>query len=123
MQLLNLVVALALQATPRLELVDHLAEILAVIVAELLAHLPHPAGHALRVVLVEVAERAGIAQAVEPTLLGADEREARHEPGERAAPAVLAYGLDHLTRPQREHRNLLPARRTAILINRHSDEL
>src|SRR5262249_48364767 len=64
------------------ELVDHLVEGLARTLPELLAHLPHPAGHALRVVLVDVTERTRITEVVEPALLGADECKTRHQPSE-----------------------------------------
>src|SRR2546426_498661 len=77
-------VPLALLARPfaGLELVDHLVEVLAGVLAELLSHLAHPARHALGIVLVETVERGRIGQVVEPALLGADHREARHEAGE-----------------------------------------
>src|SRR5262245_22694849 len=62
-----------------LELVDHLAEILAHVVAELVPHLAHPARHALGIALVHVAERRVAREVVEPVVLRSHHRKARHE--------------------------------------------
>ena len=80
-----------------LELVDHLVEVLAGVVAQLLAHLAHPARDALRVVLVEAAsgvvgERRRSGASSERTIAKRDIRR-----DEIAAPAVLADGS---TRPR-----------------------
>src|SRR5207244_2134580 len=106
---------------PGLELVDHLVEVLAGLLAELLPHLAHPARHALGIVLVEPGEGAVVGERVEPALLRAPEREARHQARERAAPAVLAHRLDRLAHAQGEdgHRPLTPP--AAVLVDRHTD--
>src|SRR5262249_33566828 len=104
--------------TVRLQLVDHLVEVVADVLAELLAHLPHPAGHALRVVLVHAAGR-GVGEIVEAALVRAEHREAGHEAREIPAAAPVALGRDRLARPEREHRHLPPAARAAVLVDRH----
>src|SRR5438874_3554460 len=115
------VVAAVVRLAPGLELVDHPVEVLAGLLAELLPHLAHPACHALGIVLVEPGEGAVVGERVEPALLRASEREARHQARERAAPAVLAHRLDRLAHTQGEdgHRPLAPP--AAVLVDRHTD--
>src|SRR5262245_23318053 len=47
-----------------LELVHHLVEVVADVLAELLPHLPHPARHGLRILLVEAVEGRRIGEVV-----------------------------------------------------------
>src|SRR5207249_3341564 len=100
------VVAAVVRLAPGLELVDHPVEVLAGLLAELLPHLAHPARHALGIVLVEPGEGGVVGERIEAALLGAPEGEARHQAGERAAPAVLAHRLDRLAHAQREDGHL-----------------
>src|SRR2546422_2025825 len=79
--------------------------------------------HALGIVLVEPGEGAVVGERVEPALLRAPEREARHQARERAAPAVLAHRLDRLAHAQGEdgHRPLAPP--AAVLVDRHRERI
>src|SRR2546422_9504290 len=76
--------------------------------------------HALGIVLVEPGEGAVVGERVEPALLRAPEREARHEARERAAPAVLAHRLDRLAHAQGEDGHLSLAAPAAVLVDRHA---
>src|SRR2546428_567629 len=104
-----------------LHLVDHLVELVTRVLAELLAHLSHPAGHALRVLLVDVAKRGRIGKVVQPGVFRTYQGEARHEPRELPAPAPLALRLDLFAHPKRQHRRLPPAVAAAVLVDRHED--
>src|SRR5262249_9640616 len=102
-----------------LELVDHLVEVVARVLAQLLPHLPHPARQALRVVLVEPGERGGVREVVQPAVLGAHHRETGHEPGEIATAAAVADGVDRFAGAQGEDGDLTLARAAAVLVDRH----
>src|SRR5262245_1266845 len=104
-------------ATVALEVVDHLLEVVARVLAELLAHGPHPARYALGIVLVD-AGRA-VAQVVEAIVLGAHHGETRHEAHQIGAAAALAHRRDGLGDAEGEHRVLLPASAAAVLVDRH----
>src|SRR5262245_27875322 len=101
----------------RLELVHHLVEVLASVLAQLLAHLAHPACDALRVVLVEPGRV--VAEAVHSVLLRAGHREARHEAAQIGASAAVAGRRDLLRDAEREHGDLLAAPRAPVLVDRH----
>src|SRR5581483_10111108 len=64
----------------RFHLVDHLVPVVAQILAERLAHLARPAGDALGVVLVHVAQVVHVGQVVELALFAAGHRDPRDEP-------------------------------------------
>src|SRR2546422_2572253 len=76
--------------------------------------------HALGIVLVEPGEGAVVGERVEPALLRAPEREARHQARERAAPAVLAHRLDRLAHAQGEDGDLPLAPPAAVFVDRHA---
>src|SRR5206468_9558539 len=105
--------------TAGLHLVDHLVEVVAGVFTELFAHLAHPARHSLRVVLVEVAQRRGIAEIVQPVIFGANQGEPGHQAREPAAAAPLALGLDLLTHSKRQHGGLSATIGAAVLVDRH----
>src|SRR5207247_11420863 len=63
------VVAAVVRLASGLQLLDHLVEVVAGLLAELLPHLAHPAGHALGVLLVEPGERGVVGERVEPAPL------------------------------------------------------
>src|SRR5262249_3651184 len=124
----RLVVVLRAGGTPGIvvptagfELVDHLVEVSAGVVPQLLAHLAHPACHALRVRLVEAG--GVVAQVVHPIVVGSHHGKAGHEAGQLPAPAVLADRCDFLGNPEGEHRDLPPAARTAVLVDGHGGGL
>ena len=73
-------------------LVHGALEVVAEVVPELLAHLLHEATDAGRVVLVEVAEVAGIAQRVQALVFRPDAGEPRHQPGQGGASAARTGG-------------------------------
>src|SRR5262247_3446957 len=83
------VAVVVLGPTTALELVDHLVEVVAGVLAQLVPHLAHPACHALGIVLVHAVEGRGVGQVVETGVVGAHHGEARHEPGEVVTSAVL----------------------------------
>lgn len=62
-----------------LHLVYYVVELVAQVFAKLLPHASGPAGHALRIVFVDVAEARWIGQVVEPALFGLHDRHARNE--------------------------------------------
>src|SRR5439155_26906409 len=68
---------------------------------------------------VEVPERRGIGKVVQPVVLGAQQRKARHQTGELPAPAPLALGVDLLASPQRQDRSLPPTIAAAVFVDRH----
>src|SRR5206468_12956837 len=113
------VVAAVVRLASGLQLLDHLVEVVAGLLAELLPHLAHPAGHALGVLLVEPGERGVVGERVEPAPLRPSEGEARHQAGERAAAAALAHRIDRLADAQREDRHLPLAARAAVLVDGH----
>src|SRR5262249_27318215 len=101
----------------RLELVHHLVEVLAGVLAQLLAHLAHPACNALRVVLVQAC--GVVPEPVHARLVRPHHGEARHQPSQIPAPAAIAGGRDLLRHAQREHGDLLAAATAPVLVDRH----
>src|SRR5207253_8359127 len=106
-----------------LHLGDHLVEVVARVFTELLAHLAHPARHSLRVVLVEVAERRGVAEIVQPVIFGANQGEPRHQARELPAAASLALRFDLLAHAQRQDRRFPAAIGAAVLVNWHEETI
>src|SRR5262249_48907076 len=104
----------------RLELVHHLVEVVADVLAELLPHLPHPARHALRVLLVEAVERGRVGEVVEAAVLRPYHGEAGHEPREVAAAAPVTDGVDGLAGAEREDGHLPFAAAAAVLVDQHT---
>jgi hypothetical protein len=105
------------------ELIDHFAEVVAGVVAKLLAHPAGPAGDTARIVLVHVRERRVVREIVHPTLFGLEHRHSRDEPGDVSRAAMLAPRLGALSSGERliVEARTTPTGVTTILVDRHTE--
>lgn len=103
-----------------LHLFDGLFEVVAQVLAQLIAHLARPARDAARVILVDVAEGTGVRELVEARLVGAEHREARNELAEAGSLAAGTSELGWIGEGTDEDALVASAVKAAILVNRHS---
>src|SRR5262245_25798410 len=100
-------------------LVHGALEVVAQVLAELLSHLLHEAPHAGRIVLVEVAEAARVAQGLQPLVLRLDTREARHHARQGRAAALWTRGRGCRGGAQDEETHPPSTVMAVVLVNRH----
>src|SRR5262245_21672710 len=94
-------------------------EVVAQVLAELPSHLLHEAAHAGRIVLVEVAEAARVAQGLQPLVLRLDAREARHDARQRRAAALRTGGRGGCRGAQDEETHPPSTAMAVVLVDRH----
>src|SRR5262249_40417117 len=89
--------------------------------AHLVAHLLHPTGDALRVVLVQIAQARRVGQGVQAVLLGPDRCEPRHETTEVSPSTPGTDGRGRIRDAHDQEAHGSPAAEAVVLVDGHTD--
>src|SRR5439155_26784000 len=104
---------------PQFEAIDRIVKVVAEIFPDLLAHLASQARDALRIVLVDVAERRGVGELLQARLFRMKHGELRDKLAKMRAVAARAGQVGRIAVASRENALVAAAIEAAIFVDRH----